>query len=254
MPGPAETDPPPHVAFVDGLPVRLSRPYYLSFLGPHPRRHASWAGRSPQSEPPRPLGYCRGVDTEAWDRIASTTERTLRQWSPTDPDHARLRDDAVERLTGLGGDFVRKGGAPEHITASCFVLSGDRRSILLALHKKAGRWLQLGGHLEAGDADPAAAALREAREEGGLPGVRLLSARPVDIDAHRLIGSFGACRTHWDLGFLGVASQAEPVVVSDESDEVAWWPLAELPQTQPHLAARVATAVRGIPARGVPTR
>ena len=42
--------------------------------------------------------------------------------------------------------------------------------MLLTLHRKVGRWLQLGGHCEPADTTLAGAALREATEESGLPG------------------------------------------------------------------------------------
>ena len=44
---------------------------------------------------------------------------------------------------------------------------------LLTLHPRLGRWVQLGGHCEDGDADIAAAALREAREESGIDGLTI---------------------------------------------------------------------------------
>ena len=58
-----------------------------------------------------------------------------------------------------------------HLTASTLVLDHDRRNVLLTLHPMAGRWFQLGGHLEAGDTSVAGAAAREAAEESGIAGL-----------------------------------------------------------------------------------
>ncbi|MEV6350267.1 NUDIX domain-containing protein [Actinoplanes sp. NPDC051851] len=53
-----------------------------------------------------------------------------------------------------------------HLTASAIVFDHDGR-VLLVEHRLAGRWLYPGGHLDDNE-DPAAAALRETREETGI--------------------------------------------------------------------------------------
>ena len=55
---------------------------------------------------------------------------------------------------------------PSHVTASAIVIGA--RGVVLHRHKRLGLWLQPGGHIDAGEL-PAAAALREAAEETGLP-------------------------------------------------------------------------------------
>ena len=63
------------------------------------------------------------------------------------------------------------------------VLSADRRSVLLTLHPRVGRWVQLGGHCEPEDPTIAAAALREATEESGIAGLQI-DPDPVHLDVH----------------------------------------------------------------------
>jgi 8-oxo-dGTP pyrophosphatase MutT (NUDIX family) len=55
-----------------------------------------------------------------------------------------------------------------HFTGSAVVTDGRR--VALVHHRKLGRWLQPGGHVEANDGDDLlATALREAAEETGCP-------------------------------------------------------------------------------------
>ncbi|MDQ1708861.1 MAG: hypothetical protein QOG49_246, partial [Frankiaceae bacterium] len=73
--------------------------------------------------------------------------RTLSRWrAPTDGQRA-LQADFVELLAARD-DALRRSCVPAHITASTLVMDGAGEAVLLALHRKVGRWLQLGGHCE----------------------------------------------------------------------------------------------------------
>jgi 8-oxo-dGTP pyrophosphatase MutT (NUDIX family) len=58
---------------------------------------------------------------------------------------------------------------PLHFTASALVVHPDSRRVLLRWHQRQRMWLQVGGHGDPGESDPLRIALREAREETGLP-------------------------------------------------------------------------------------
>ena len=109
-----------------------------------------------------------------------------------------------------------------HLTGSAWIVSPDRTRTLLTHHHKLDKWLQLGGHAD-GDGDLLAVALREAREESGLARVRAVSAEIFDCDRH-LIPVRGAEPAHYhhDLRFMIEADLAEPLVISDESKDLAW--------------------------------
>jgi 8-oxo-dGTP pyrophosphatase MutT (NUDIX family) len=58
---------------------------------------------------------------------------------------------------------------PLHFTASALVVHPVSRRVLLRWHQRQRMWLQVGGHGDPGESDPLRIALREAREETGLP-------------------------------------------------------------------------------------
>ena len=105
-------------------------------------------------------------------------------------------------------------------------------------------WLQFGGHFEPADASVLGAATREAREESGIADLEL-APQLVHLDRHRLIASgFGRCSEHLDLRYAGVARDETSYAVSDESLDVAWWPIEALPGESAHEIAPLARAAR----------
>jgi 8-oxo-dGTP pyrophosphatase MutT (NUDIX family) len=182
--------------------------------------------------------------------LLTDVREVLAGWAPPTPAQAELRDGYLAHLRAHP-DGIWRGGPPAHVTASCFVLDPSGRRALLTLHRKGGFWVQFGGHLEPADASLAGAALREGREESGVADLRLVDIpglSPVDLDRHALSSRFGRCREHLDVAFVAIAPADAVPVVSDESDEVAWWPVDALPSSAvadlPARLARVATRVR----------
>lgn len=144
--------------------------------------------------------------------------------------------DAFQQHLASYEDGLWRDGPPEHFTASAVVFSADYRQVLLVLHKKAKLWLQPGGHFEAGDRTVAGAALREATEESGIDGL-IPVPNALFLHRHDLAAAFGRCSAHWDLRIAAVAPKDARVSVSDESDDVRWWPVHGLPEpTDPDLA------------------
>jgi 8-oxo-dGTP pyrophosphatase MutT (NUDIX family) len=108
------------------------------------------------------------------------------------------------------------------------VFSHDEREVLLTLHPRVGRWIQLGGHCEEGDDTVAGAALREATEESGMTGLRI-EPELYGAQAHPITCSLGVPTRHLDLLFRVVAPAGAVPVRSTESTDLRWWPTDGLP-------------------------
>lgn len=173
----------------------------------------------------------------------------LGAWRPADTGQEALRRRYLD-LLARGDEAWRRDPRPEHLTASCFVFDASFSHVLLCFHGKGRFWVQLGGHIEDDDASVADAAFREVAEESGLGDLAPVRRTPVDLNIHALGSGFTRCTAHWDVGFAAVASPDAEIVVSEESDDVAWWPVDDLPdgiadQFDQRLATVLAELGRG---------
>ncbi len=151
----------------------------------------------------------------------------LHDWLPPDPAQDALRH-AVLAFVAARPDACERACVPGHITASAAVLDDTGSQVLLTLHPRLGRWVQLGGHCEPGDTDITAAALREAIEESGIACLRI-GAHPVALHVHALTCSLGVPTRHLDIQFVARAPADAVITVSDESLDLRWWPVDHLP-------------------------
>ncbi|CAB4934751.1 unannotated protein [freshwater metagenome] len=150
----------------------------------------------------------------------------LEAWQPPDSDQARLRDDYLAFLAEHDDGMWRECRVG-HLTASAIVLDERRERVLLTLHPKVGRWLQLGGHCEPDDVSLREAARREAIEESGIPEVHM-SAVPLRLDRHA-VPCAGGMSEHLDVQYLATVRSDAREVMSDESDDLRWFALSALP-------------------------
>lgn len=166
---------------------------------------------------------------------------SLLAWRPPSPAQVELRDAFVRHLDEHA-DAMWRTCAPAHLTASSAVLDLVAERILLVLHRKLGRWVQPGGHCEPGDATLASAALREAAEESGIAGLRLLPGI-IQVDRHPAPCRPGVVEEHLDVRYAIVAPPEARTAVSAESDDVRWFGWDGLPEgVEPTIVEMLAAA------------
>ena len=165
----------------------------------------------------------------------------LTAWQAPNPAQDSLRH-AVLAFLEAREDACRRACVPGHITASALVLDDSGSRVLLTLHPRLGRWVQLGGHCEDEDDDLVAAAMREATEESGVAGLRM-DPELVAVHVHSLTCSLGVPTRHLDLQFAAYAPAGAQITVSEESDDLRWWPADALPPGTDHALAHLVAEV-----------
>ncbi len=144
---------------------------------------------------------------------------TLTGWRAPDPGQDTLRH-AVLAFLAARPDGCLRECVSGHVTGSSLVLDHTGTHVLLTLHPRFGRWLQLGGHCEETDADIVAAALH----------------------VHPVTCSLGVPTRHLDMQFIVHAPPNAEIACSDESLDLRWWPLETLPEDCDFGLTQLATA------------
>lgn len=165
--------------------------------------------------------------TDPTAAVHADATRVLAAWDAPDAAQSAVREGLLAFLAARE-DACSRACAAGHLTASALVVDDAGERALLTLHPRLGRWVQLGGHIEPEDATLAGAALREATEESGIDGLTICDT-PMHLDVHPVTCSLGIPTRHLDVRYLVRAPAAVREVRSEESVDLRWWPLAELP-------------------------
>jgi 8-oxo-dGTP pyrophosphatase MutT (NUDIX family) len=180
-------------------------------------------------------------------------------------DNYRPRDQTeaadVERVRALvrATDDPWLRTTPLHVTASALIVHPDSGEVLLRWHRRQRAWLQVGGHGDPGESDPLAIALREAREETGLPD---LLPWPGPEVQHVVIVPVPASATepaheHADVRFILATGTPQAARAESPEAPLRWLALREARQvtSEPNLretmlrAQRLLEEFNGQPAR-----
>lgn len=151
----------------------------------------------------------------------------LERYVPWNAQEAGDREEILRRLRA-GEDLYTRENRAAHLTASAWVVSPDRRRVLMAYHDLYGSWAWLGGHAD-GERDLLATALREVREESGLELVRLVSERVysleiLSVSGHEKHGRYVPSHLHLNVTYLLEADPAAPVRRKPgENSRVGWF-------------------------------
>jgi 8-oxo-dGTP pyrophosphatase MutT (NUDIX family) len=176
------------------------------------------------------------------DPLHASAVALLTGWAAPDDDQDEVRRQLLDHLASHA-DAMWRSCPDGHLTGSALVVDSTGTSALFTLHPKIGRWLQMGGHCEPGDADLASTARREAVEESGIDGLVLLPG-PVDLDIHTLQCPKGHANRHLDVRWLAVAPADAIARPSDDSPELRWFPLDAPPPDADESTLRLVRLAR----------
>lgn len=145
-----------------------------------------------------------------------------------------------------GQDVLFRENLTAHLTASAWVVTPDRKYVLMAYHNLYDSWAWLGGHAD-GQADLLQVALREAKEESGVQELRVLRTEPISLEilcvnGHEKRGAYVPSHLHLNVTYLFEADfEASLQNCPEENKAVDWIPVEEIGQksTEPWFIERI---------------
>ncbi len=155
----------------------------------------------------------------------------ISNYQPWNEQEARDRLEILRRL-GSGEALFTRENTAAHLTASAWVVSPDRKNVLMVHHNLYDSWAWLGGHAD-GEQDLLGVALREVTEESGLSQViplsgQLFSLEILAVAGHEKRGQYVSSHLHFNLTYLLEADPAQPIRCKpDENSAVAWFSLSD---------------------------
>ena len=157
----------------------------------------------------------------------------IARYLPGDGREAAEQKEMLDLIAREGDRLLARDCAYAHFTASSVIVSRDRTKTLMAYHRIYQSWAWTGGHND-GDGDFLAVALREAREETGIVGLRpiregIASLEVLPVWAHEKRGAHVGSHLHLNVSYLFEADETLPLrAAQSENSAVGWLPVDRL--------------------------
>ena len=157
----------------------------------------------------------------------------IADYVPGDGREAAEQKEMLDLVAREGDRLLLRDCAYAHFTASSVIVSRDRTKTLMAYHRIYQSWAWTGGHND-GDGDFLAVALREAREETGIEGLRpiregIASLEILPVWAHVKRGQHVGSHLHLNVSYLFEADETLPLRAAErENSAVGWLPIDRL--------------------------
>ena len=134
-----------------------------------------------------------------------------------------------------GAELITRDNPAAHLTASAWVVSPDRKQVIMVYHNLYQSWSWMGGHAD-GDWDLLRVAKKEVMEECGLHDLTVVSPEIFSLEVltvagHEKKGKYLSSHLHLNVTYLFEADPEQPLRIKpDENSGVAWVAAEDVPQ------------------------
>ncbi len=119
-------------------------------------------------------------------------------------------------------DILTRENKNAHITVSAWLVSKDRRNVLMAYHNIYDSWAWLGGHAD-GNADLKEVVRKEIEEESGLKAFDfvsddIFSLEILTVAGHEKRGRYVSSHLHLNITYLLEADTTDPIRIKEDEN------------------------------------
>ena len=158
----------------------------------------------------------------------------IENYIPFNEQEVRDKAQILEFLRS-GAELITRENPVAHMTASAWVVSPDRKQVIMVYHNLYQSWSWMGGHAD-GDWDLLRVAKKEVMEECGLQELtvvspEIFSLEVLCVDGHEKRGKYLSSHLHLNVTYLFEADPAQSLRIKPvENSGVAWVAAEDVPQ------------------------
>jgi ADP-ribose pyrophosphatase YjhB (NUDIX family) len=160
-------------------------------------------------------------------------KKEIERYAPFNEQEERDKGIILEILESEENILTREN-QKYHFTVSAWIVTPDRKKVLMCYHNIYDSWAWLGGHTD-GDSNIREVILKEVREESGITNIRFLldeifSLEILTVSGHIKKGKYVSSHLHLNITFLLEVEENEKLLINpDENSGLDWIAIEEIP-------------------------
>lgn len=153
-------------------------------------------------------------------------KKEIERYVPFNEQEERDKQIILEILENEDNVLIREN-QKYHFTVSAWIVTPDRKKVLMCYHNIYNSWAWLGGHTD-GESNLRKVILKEVREESGVTNIKFLldeifSLEILTVDGHIKKGKYVSSHLHLNITFLLEAEETEKLLINpDENSDLDW--------------------------------
>lgn len=160
-------------------------------------------------------------------------KKEIERYAPFNEQEERDKGIILEILESEENILTREN-QKHHFTVSAWIVTPDRKKVLMCYHNIYDSWAWLGGHTD-GDSNIREVILKEVREESGVTNIKFLldeifSLEILTVSGHIKKGKYVSSHLHLNITFLLEVEENEKLLINpDENSGLDWIAIEEIP-------------------------
>ena len=153
--------------------------------------------------------------------------RQIETYKPKNEEQRKNKEVILKYIEIFGDEALKRSSEIAHLSSSGFILNPSLTKTLMVHHNIYNTWAWTGGHAD-GDRDMLEIAIKEAKEETGVKGIKPLNTEIVSLDilpvcAHIKNGTYVNAHMHLSISYVLIADENETLRINEAENSGVMW-------------------------------